>query len=76
MLLLRANETRNTGSPKWGASAVYGLLHLGMSAAIIVFGLLWHSTVLAVYLYALGLFNTAITLIVHAFKPTAIVYIQ
>lgn len=74
--LLRANESRQTGSSRWKYTAAYGLMHIALFILVIAFGLFMHSTEFAVYVYAVGLIGTAFHRFIQAFRRTAIVYIQ
>ena len=73
---LRANEARQEGSSKWMFTACYALFDVFLFVLVIYFGLFRKSISMAVYIYAVGLINTAFNRIRQAFRRTAIVYIQ
>ena len=54
---------------------VYGIICILFALAVIVSGLMYHSSALAVIVYSIGLFTTGISRVVSAFRRTAIVYI-
>ncbi len=73
---LRANEARQEGSSKWILTACYALIDVFLFVLVIYFGLFRKSMSMTVYIYAVGIVNTAFNRIRQAFRRTAIVYIQ
>ena len=73
---LRANEARQEGSSKWILTACYALIDVFLFVLVIYFGLVRKSMSMTVYIYAVGIVNTAFNRIRQAFRRTAIVYIQ
>lgn len=74
--ILRARESRSVGSPRWKGIMILGVANIVMAVSVIVCGFVLRVPDAAVYVYAIGLFSSAIGKILSAFRRTAIVYIQ
>lgn len=73
--LLNALEARKLETP-WKAKLLHGLIDLYIAGSCFYSGFIAKDIESVVYLYALGLFASAVSRIVGAFRRTAIVYIQ
>lgn len=71
--ILRAMEARRFEAPSWKLSFAFGVINILMAAACIVF---IRTPQIAVWVYAAGLFISAVGRISQALRKQAIVYIQ
>ena len=74
--IMRARETKMSGSSHWKLRALHGAVNIMFAAAVVICGLILRMPQLAVYVYSAGLAYSAVTNILSAFRRTAIVYIQ
>ena len=70
--LLRALESRRTGSVSWKLSAFHGLFNVIMAVLCLIF---IRTGRLVEILYCISLVNSAILRLISAFRRTAVIYI-
>ncbi len=71
--IFRALETKKLEAPHWRLTLVHGITNIAIAVLCIVFIM---NTEMVVFIYALGLFYSAIMRIVSSFRKTAVVYVQ
>ena len=74
--LMRAREARGLGAPQWKFTLLHGITDVAIAAALLFTGFSMRRPDITVYVYAAGLFYSAILRMISAFRRTAIVYIQ
>ena len=71
--ILRARETRRTGSEKFKLKLFHGILNVAMALCCIIF---INRTNTAVFVYCLGLAYSGLIRVITAFRRSTFVYIQ
>ncbi len=71
--ILRAGETRRSGSRNFKLKLFHGILNIAMALCCIIFV---NKTNTAVFVYCLGLFYSGMIRVITAFRRTTFVYIQ
>ena len=74
--ILRSLEARRFGAVSWRLRLTEGILNLLIASAALIFGLFLGSLRIVSWIYASGLFYSAVLKTIGAFQKTAIVYIQ
>ena len=74
--ILRSLESKRISAPSWKFKLSTGIVNIVVAIAAFVFGMVHRSLEVLSIIYGLGLFYSAITRIITAFRKTAIAYIQ
>ncbi len=74
--ILRALESKRISAPSWKFKLSTGIVNIVVAIAAFVFGTVHRSLEVLSIIYGLGLFYSAITRIITAFRKTAVAYIQ
>ena len=71
--IMRAMEAKKNESSSYKLKLIQGIMDLLMAACCLIFIKVGN---IAIYIYAVGIINSAVMKIVSAFRKTAVVYIQ
>lgn len=74
--VFRTYDLIRRGAVHWRLTAAYGITHVIMGIAVLVFGFFLRLPVMAVFAYALMLFYSACIRIAAVFKENKMIYIQ
>ena len=70
--IARGVEAKLMGS-RWKYRVVHGLVNIALALLCVAFSA---SDQIVIYIFCIGLFYSAVTRLISAFKPTEIIYIQ